>query len=273
MAQKTAQELDTVLNLYKRKSETPLQTVERYVASHPEFAKSKMTYAGRLDPMAEGVLVVLTGEKNKERDTYTGLDKDYEFEFIFGVETDTFDVLGKITHTKTVSTSLDASMSTPFDMDISRIETALKKYTGTFEQKYPSYSSKVINGVQMFELARMGMLLDKDIPTHAVTAQSIEYIGSRTVSIADMRQKILDDIHALTGDFRQQEICKLWNEYFEKEGTPQSFVIHKARVSCGSGFYVRQLVSDIGRDLGFGAVTISILRTRVGDFVLKDSLR
>ena len=88
--------LDCVLNLYKKKSETPLQTIERYVKAHPEFRRAKMTYAGRLDPMAEGVLVVLSGEKNKEREAYTGLDKDYEFEFVFGIETDNNEVLGKI---------------------------------------------------------------------------------------------------------------------------------------------------------------------------------
>jgi tRNA pseudouridine55 synthase len=116
-----------------------------------------MTYAGRLDPMAEGVLIVLTGEKNKEREAYTGLDKDYEFEFILGLETDTHDVLGKITETKQ-----------PKVISEKDIQNALKKFTGKFKQKYPAYSSKVVGGVPLFDLARKGKLATVVMPDHEV---------------------------------------------------------------------------------------------------------
>jgi tRNA U55 pseudouridine synthase TruB len=64
----------------------------------------------------------------------------------------------------------------------------------------------------------------------------------------------------------------LWKKYFE-ESTKKTFKIYKAKVSCGSGFYVRQLVSDLGKDLGTGAVTMKILRTRVGKCMLEDSIK
>lgn len=255
-------ESDIVLNLYKHKSETPLQTIERYVALHPELKKVKMTYAGRLDPMAEGVLVVLAGEKNKEREAYTGLDKDYEFEFILGVETDTYDVLGKVTASKGAGEASEAL-----------VRAALRKYVGRFEQRYPSYSSKVVNGAPLFDLARKGALDPRDIPSHTVEATEIELVSLRAVSKDSLVETIYKDVSAVTGDFRQKEILKLWNLYFTDASAPTKFTIYRARVSCGSGFYVRQLVSDIGRDLGCGATTTSILRTRVGTFKLGDSLR
>ena len=256
-----ATSLDTVLNLYKRKSETPLQTIERYVSAHPEYKSVKMTYAGRLDPMAEGVLVALSGEKNKERETYTGLDKDYEFEFILGIETDTFDALGKIVSTKDTGKASDTV-----------VRAALERYKGVFEQKYPPYSSKVIDGTPLFVLARKGLLREGEIPSHEVEATNIELLGSRTISKDQFVEIIYKDISAVVGDFRQKEILKLWNTYFESKA-PGEFTIYKARISCGSGFYVRQLVSDIGRDLCVGAVTTSILRTRVGEYKLADSIK
>jgi len=52
-------------------------------------------YAGRLDPMAHGVLVLLVGEENKKREKYEKFVKEYLFQCIFGVATDTYDILGR----------------------------------------------------------------------------------------------------------------------------------------------------------------------------------
>lgn len=248
-----------MLNLAKRKSETPLQTIERYVAAHPELEGVKMTYAGRLDPMAEGVLVVLCGEKNKERDAYTGLDKDYEFEFMLGVETDTHDALGKVVSAKPVGSVSEEVVGA-----------ALAKYVGTFVQQYPAYSSKVVDGKPLFEHARQGRAGSIVMPTHEVEVKGIELLGARKVPRAELLAQIRTDVEAVRGDFRQKEILRLWDEHADSIADPVT--IYKARVSCGSGFYVRQLVSDLGRDLSAGAVTLSILRTRVGAFELKDSI-
>jgi tRNA pseudouridine(55) synthase len=256
MTNNLAKDLNSVLNLYKNKSETPLQTIERYVSTHPEFRGVKMTYAGRLDPMAEGVLIVLTGEKNKEREAYTGLDKDYEFEFILGLETDTHDVLGKITETKQ-----------PKVISEKDIQNALKKFTGKFKQKYPAYSSKVVGGVPLFDLARKGKLATVVMPDHEVEVKKIELVETKQITKADFKKQIEKDINAVTGDFRQKEILKVWNEYLENDA-PEILTIYKGKVTSGSGFYVRQLVSDIGRDIGTGAITTSIKRTRVGSFTL-----
>lgn len=250
--------MDTVLNIYKRHGETPLQALERYVSLHPEYKEVKMTYAGRLDPMAEGVLVLLTGEKNKEREAYTGLPKEYEFEFMLGVTTDTYDLLGKVTSTKEVG-----------DISEGDVVRELKKYEGTFEQSYPAYSSKVVDGKQLFEYARAGTIGKIVLPKHSVTVESITLEGTREISREDFLKETIGAIESVTGDFRQKEIVTLWKKYIED--APEMLTIYKAHVSCGSGFYVRQLVSDVGNTLGTGAVTCRILRTRVGDYKLEDS--
>ena len=252
--------MDRVINIYKKHGETPLQALERYVASHPEYKGVKMTYAGRLDPMAEGVLILLTGEKNKEREAYTGLPKDYEFDFVLGVETDTYDLLGKITGATGAK-----------NLSHEDIASALRKYSGTFEQAYPAYSSKVVDGKQLFEYARAGTIGKIVLPKHSVTVTSMELVGERSISRGDFLREVVQAVESVTGDFRQKEIVTLWKKYIED--APENLTVYTARVSCGSGFYVRQLVSDIGRDLGTGAVTSRILRTRVGDFKIEDSLK
>ena len=234
-----------------------------FVMMHPEYRGTTMTYAGRLDPMAEGVLVVLCGEKNKERGQYTSLDKEYEFEFMLGVETDTYDVLGKVTAAKGEA-SKDAAMP-----DEAAVRSALEKYTGKFIQKYPPYSSKPVDGVPLYQLAREGKITEDKLPTHEVEVKKMELLGSRTVSKEDLKKLIIDAVRFVDGDFRQDEILTAWEAYFAS--APQGFIVWKAHISCGSGFYVRQLVADVGRNLGAGGVTVSILRTRVGSYLLADS--
>ena len=43
------------------------------------------------------------------------------------------------------------------------------------------------------------------------------------------------------------------------------------RVNCSKGTYIRTLCHDIGQALGCGGVMMSLKRTRVGDFLIKDS--
>ena len=47
----------------------------------------------------------------------------------------------------------------------------------------------------------------------------------------------------------------------------------KLRVDCGKGTYIRTLLYDIGEFLGCGGAMKSLVRTRVGEFDIKDSLR
>ena len=88
--------MKNVLNLYKQVGITPLQLIKKFVRSNPEYKDEKLGYAGRLDPMAEGVMIILVGDENKKREKYLDLNKKYEVGILFGVSTDTHDVLGLI---------------------------------------------------------------------------------------------------------------------------------------------------------------------------------
>ena len=55
----------TVLNVYKEMGETPRERLERLRKQRPYLEAEVLSYAGRLDPMAEGVLLCLVGSANK----------------------------------------------------------------------------------------------------------------------------------------------------------------------------------------------------------------
>ena len=70
--------LKKVILLNKKIGETPLQALERFRLRHKTYKEVKMTYAGRLDPMASGLLLVLAGEEIKNKEKYLGLDTEYQ---------------------------------------------------------------------------------------------------------------------------------------------------------------------------------------------------
>src|SRR4051794_19423138 len=55
----------------------------------------KVGHCGTLDPMAQGVLLVLTGRSTRLQDRFMGLEKHYWFRAEFGRATDTGDREGK----------------------------------------------------------------------------------------------------------------------------------------------------------------------------------
>lgn len=78
--------LGKVKVIYKNIGETPLEALERFRADHVEYKNEPMTYAGRLDPMASGKLIILIGEECKNKDEYLKLDKEYEVDILLGAD-------------------------------------------------------------------------------------------------------------------------------------------------------------------------------------------
>jgi tRNA pseudouridine55 synthase len=246
-----------MIHLYKYQGETPLQALDRLRKEKPEYMDSILSYAGRLDPMAEGLLLVLVDDENKKRQEYLGLDKEYILEIFFGVSTDTGDILGKVNHTET--TQSEKRLITQTD-----IEKALEKYMGTFQQAYPAYSSHPVQGKSLFQWAREGRLSEIVIPTHEVTIHAGTVLGIRSVSTHDLSQQIVQSINNVTGDFRQKEIIDTWNNYFA-EAREKVWTIAQVKISCSSGTYMRSLAQHIGEDVAGAGCLHSLIRTKIGD--------
>src|ERR1700744_4448739 len=82
--------------LDKKLGQTPLEAIQEWKAANREYAEVPASYAGRLDPMATGLLLVLLGDECKKKESYTGLNKEYGVEVLLDLGSDTGDTLGMI---------------------------------------------------------------------------------------------------------------------------------------------------------------------------------
>ena len=228
---------------YKNIGETPLECLERIRLEYGKAKEIPMTYAGRLDPMAEGLLIILVGEDCKQKEKYLNMDKEYEIEVLFGVSTDSYDTLGLI----------DSVDKHSFELP------DFQKYVGKFTQTYPRYSSKVIS------MMENGKDLPEDLPKKEVEIFAIEQIGSKALSGQRIAEHVIGNVKKVNGDFRQEKTIELWDK-FGKDNSIVKFMVVKLRVSCSSGTYMRSLANRIGEDCGIPALAFSIKRTRVNGY-------
>jgi tRNA pseudouridine(55) synthase len=222
-----------------------------------EYFDTPMTYAGRLDPLAEGLLLVLSGEEIQRKDSYLELQKTYIFDVLWGFATDTGDVLGLVSKKE---------VSVPTTIEVKK---RLSEVVGRFKQKYPVYSSKPINGMPLLEWARSGRLSEIEIPDHEVELFQAEHLTRRSITGEKLLNEIKSKIKSVIGDFRQKEILNKWVELLLRD-IDREFVIDQISINVSGGFYVRQFVSDLAEFFDEGATTFHIKRIKVGDFELED---
>ena len=270
-----------VIHAYKERGETPLDVLKRLKNENGDLKHTPMTYAGRLDPLAEGLMIFLTGDDCMKKDEYTNLNKQYEVTVLFGFATDTYDLLGIVksspemlpqrTHKFSAENLLNAravalasSSETTF---ASELESKLKNFTGKIEQKYPPYSSRTVDGKPLWMWAREGLLDEITIPTHQVYISNIEIINESQISKDELSIYIKNEIAKIAGDFRQEEILKSWDDIL-KNTDQENFFCVKLRIDCGSGTYVRVIAHELGEALGIGALAMHIKRTKIGDYTI-----
>ena len=246
-----------VLTLYKPVGISPLQCIYQFRQQHPEYQKVKLGYAGRLDPMADGLLLVLSGEENRNRKQYEALPKEYECKILFGIETDTYDILGKITN----------GSNTIHRVSYETLQNILLTYIGKHKQPYPPYSSQPVNGKPLYYWAREGKLDGLAIPAKDIEIYAIALVKTARITGKELQKQINEKIANVTGNFRQKEILEIWNSFFENY-PDITFPIAYLRISCSSGTYIRSFAHNLGKQLQTNAIALSITRTKVGEYTL-----
>ncbi len=240
--------------------QTPLQALDQLRCDQPELVDTKLSYAGRLDPMAEGLLLVLVGDENKDRAKYLGLDKEYEIDVLFGVETDSYDILGML-----------SKFSGKFNIANNHnllIET-IKNFKGKIKLPYPPYSSKPVDGVPLFEWAKKGQLDKIKIPTQNAEIYSIVFLDNYKINKRDFENYIYKSIDLVAGDFRQEAIKQKWRNFFN-DSAPKDFEVVRLRINCSSGAYMRSIAHELGKLTGSKAIALKIKRTKIDKFELKN---
>lgn len=239
----------------KNIGETPLEVIKRYKEARPAEAAAPITYAGRLDPMAGGLLILLSGEDVHHKDHYTALPKTYEVDILLGFSTDTHDVLGLVTDVEENPTTIEKQA----------IVDVLENLVGPFEQSYPAYSSKTVDGKPLWQHAREGA--EPERPTKNVQIYDITLDAVGEIIGVEMQKTIEANISKVSGDFRQESILARWREAL-KNVENKDFQVVSVTVSCSSGTYMRSLAQSLGKKLGVPALAYRIYRTKIGDWKL-----
>lgn len=126
------------------------------------FPKTKVGHTGTLDPLATGVLPILIGEATKLSNNFTAEDKVYKVKMLLGVETDTYDITGRIVFASVVN------------KDEFYIKERIKRFIGKQMQNPPIYSAIRIDGKRAYSYAREGKKVE--MPEREVEIYSIEDI-------------------------------------------------------------------------------------------------
>ena len=106
------------------------------------FPGIKVGHTGTLDPIATGVLPICIGKATKLSDELLSENKVYKVKMLLGVETDTYDITGKIVFANTLNE------------DEIYIKERIKRFIGKSSQIPPIYSAIKIKGKKAYEYAR-----------------------------------------------------------------------------------------------------------------------
>ncbi len=250
------------VTLEKAVGETPLSCVEAYRATRPDLTGVPMAYAGRLDPMASGKLLILLGDECKKQSDYHGLDKTYEFSVLFGITSDSFDVLGRLRTCSAPPLTKEA------------LETLCTSLKGTIELPYPQFSAKTVAGKPLHMWTLEGTVDTITIPTKVSTIYSLSLIQLESVPRNKMVTVALSNINsiptvtdprkALGNDFRRTDVRADWGEVLNSTTLPEHYTIASFTCTASSGTYMRTLATIIAERLGTCGLAYSIHRTHIG---------
>jgi len=222
------------------------------------FPGEKIGHAGTLDPLANGVLICLIGkDATKRQSEFMDCDKEYVFDVLFGFETDTYDILGLV---KAVSFYDPAILPQPLHNIVSEIK-------GDLDQPVPPFSAVKVNGRELYRWYLDGKINEVQIPVKQVHIDSIEIQNVEMISKEDLHSKIKSLLETVKAGFRQKMVLESWKKTFESS-KQDTFVIAKIKATVSKGTYVRAIAHKIGKDLKVGACTLTITRTRVGEYKL-----
>jgi tRNA pseudouridine55 synthase len=116
----------------------------RNILKNETGQKAKVGHTGTLDPMANGLLVLVVGSYTKRAQEFSKLDKVYEVTMTLGKTSSTGDKEGEITQ---------FSDKIPSQTEVGG---AIKSFVGEIMQTPPAFSAIKIDGKRAYKLAREG---------------------------------------------------------------------------------------------------------------------
>jgi tRNA pseudouridine55 synthase len=188
----------------------------------------KIGHAGTLDPLATGLLILCTGKKTKQIDTFQAQEKEY---------TGTL-VLGKTTPSVDLETEFDAEFPTNH-ITPEILDSARRQLTGKIEQVPPIYSAVKVDGERLYKKARRGEVAEikkrqVEISLFEIDATHFPTISFRIIcSKGTYIRSIVRDFGQLAGSGAYMSaLCRTRIGNFElKDAWELTAFIHQKRVA------------------------------------------
>lgn len=138
----TAHKMDGMLLIDKPTGMTSHDVVQ---IARARLGIARVGHTGTLDPMAQGLLILLVGSATRHQQACQGHDKTYEATLALGAKTSTGDAMGTVTHRADVPS-----------LERERIAEALSSFIGPLSQRPPAYSAIKVQGRPAYWWARRG---------------------------------------------------------------------------------------------------------------------
>ncbi len=132
--------------------------------------KIKVGHAGTLDPLATGLVIVCTGKKTKEIETYQAQEKEYIATLALGATTPSYDL----------ETEIDQRFPTEH-ITLELIQEKLALFIGEIDQVPPVFSAIKQDGKRAYEKARAGKAVE--MKSRKVTIHEIELIKFQNLEL------------------------------------------------------------------------------------------
>jgi len=110
----------------------------------------RVGHTGTLDPLATGLLIILTGRNTKKMMNFEGLSKTYTGTILFGKSSSSMD---------TETEMMDRALPKNFNDDL--IFKTRDTFLGDIEQIPPMYSALKVDGKKLYDLARKGKEVER----------------------------------------------------------------------------------------------------------------
>ncbi|MDQ3239430.1 MAG: hypothetical protein M3P33_02815 [bacterium] len=245
-----------MIQIYKKKYQTCLQMLDALRVKKPELKDEILSYAGVLDPLAQGFVPVLVGrEENQNRVHFTNAKKKYTFDVLVGVSTDTFDLLGLVTK----------FLPNNSGIDYAELENMFLGHSRAFDQTVSLFSNKKYKGKSLWEWGREGVLVpEEERPFTPVVIYDFSINKQYFVT----KKKLKSDTELMKSNFdntfRIDAVVGKWNAYFDKNNIDEYRVL-SFDIFVSKGFYIRKLVEDISKTSGTPMLVYELIRNEVLD--------
>ena len=236
----------------------------------------KVGHAGTLDPLATGILLVCIGDACKKAQMLQDHDKEYIAGIRFGATTPSYDL------------EKDVDRRFPCEhITADAVRAALPAFLGEQEQVAPLFSAKSVDGVRAYELARK---LYRAGRTDELDATALDSLQRTKINISELELLGFEEAEEALSPEPMAALGRVRGRGEAPDGSGESASSASSRInvtdtsglglpevsvriSCSKGTYIRAFARDLGEALGSGAHLSGLIRSRSGDFTIKDALR